>query len=344
MARESGLSHTTSRRIWAAFSVQPHRSETFKLSGDPLFVDKVRDIIGLYLSPPDRALVLCVDEKSQIQALDRSQPVLPMLPGMPERCTHDLARNTRASYRDTFSLLLPFVSRKLRKPVDRLAVRDLTSKLVLQLLVHLEEDRGCSVRTRNQRLAAIRAFARFVGSRDPAHVEWCGHIRAIASKKSLSPPVGWLTRADMEAMLAVPDRKTKRGRSEYALLLFLYNTGARVSEVTQLKVRDLQIGRGNGGHDLATLHGKGGKTRQCPLWPETERVLADEIMGRAAEDAVFVSRLGTPFTRFGVYRLVERCAVRVPALAGRTITPHVTRHTTACHLVLAGVDINTIRA
>ena len=256
----------------------------------------------------------------------------------------NLARNTRASYRDTFSLLLPFVSRKLRKPVDRLAVRDLTSQLVLQFLAHLEEERGCSVRTRNQRLAAIRAFARFVGSRDPAHVEWCGHIRAIASKKSVSPPVGWLTRADMEAMLAVPDRKTKRGRSEYALLLFLYNTGARVSEVTQLKVRDLQIGCGNGGHDLATLHGKGGKTRQCPLWPETERVLADEVMGRAAEDAVFVSKLGTPFTRFGVYRLVERYAVRVPALAGRTITPHVIRHTTACHLVLAGVDINTIRA
>ena len=97
MARESGLSHTTIRRIWAAFSVQPHRSETFKLSGDPLFVDKVRDIIGLYLSPPDRALVLCVDEKSQIQALDRSQPVLPMLPGMPERCTHDYKRHGTTS-------------------------------------------------------------------------------------------------------------------------------------------------------------------------------------------------------------------------------------------------------
>ena len=157
-------------------------------------------------------------------------------------------------------------------------------------------------------------------------------------------PVGWLTRAEMEAILTVPDRRTKRGRSEYALLLFLYNTGARVSEATQLKVRDLQIGRRSGGHDLATLHGKGGKTRQCPLWPETERVLTDEIIGRAAEDAVFVSRLGTPFTRFGVYRLIERCAARVPELADRTITPHVIRHTTACHLVLAGVDINTIRA
>jgi integrase/recombinase XerD len=256
----------------------------------------------------------------------------------------NLARNTRTSYRDTFSLLLPFVSGKLRKPVDRLAVRDLTSGLVLKFLTHLEDDRGCSLRTRNQRLATIRAFARFVGSRDPAHVEWCGHIRAIASKKSMSPPVGWLTRTEMEAMLAVPDRKTSRGRREYALLLFLYNTGARVSEATQLKVRDLKFGRSNGGHDLATLQGKGGKMRQCPLWPETERVLANEVLDREAEAPVFVSRLGTQFTRFGVYRLIERCAAGVPELAARTITPHVIRHTTTCHLVLAGVDINTIRA
>ena len=92
MARESGLSHTTIWRIWGAFGLRPHRSETFKLSSDPHFVDKVRDIVGLYLSPPDRALVLCVDEKSQIQALDRTQPVLPMLPGMPERRTHDYKR------------------------------------------------------------------------------------------------------------------------------------------------------------------------------------------------------------------------------------------------------------
>ena len=88
---------TTVRRIWAAFSVQPHRSETFNLSSDPLFVDKVRDIVGLYLSPPDRALVLCVDEKSQIQALDRTKPVLPMLPGMPERRTHDYKRHGTTS-------------------------------------------------------------------------------------------------------------------------------------------------------------------------------------------------------------------------------------------------------
>ncbi|MET3663060.1 putative transposase [Aquamicrobium ahrensii] len=88
MASATGLSHTTIRRIWAAFGLQPHRSETFKLSADPLFVDKMQDIVGLYMSPPTRAVVLCVDEKSQIQALDREQPVLPMVPGVPERRTH----------------------------------------------------------------------------------------------------------------------------------------------------------------------------------------------------------------------------------------------------------------
>ena len=93
MAAKSGLSHTTIRRIWTAFGLQPHRSETFKLSTDPLFVDKVQDIVGLYMSPPNRAVVLCVDEKSQIQALDREQPVLPMAPGVPERRTHTYVRN-----------------------------------------------------------------------------------------------------------------------------------------------------------------------------------------------------------------------------------------------------------
>src|SRR4051794_21238307 len=96
MAGATGFSHTRIRRIWTAFGLQPHRSETFKLSSDPLFVDKVRDIVGLYLSPPNRALVLSVDEKSQIQALDREQPVLPMMPGIPERRTHSYIRPRRS--------------------------------------------------------------------------------------------------------------------------------------------------------------------------------------------------------------------------------------------------------
>jgi len=115
MAKEVGLSHTTVRRIWTAFGLQPHRTETFKLSSDPLFVEKVRDIVGLYLSPPDRALVLSVDEKSQIQALDREQPVLPMMPGMAERRTHNYIRHGTTSLFAALDVASGFVIGKCYK-------------------------------------------------------------------------------------------------------------------------------------------------------------------------------------------------------------------------------------
>ena len=256
----------------------------------------------------------------------------------------NLARNTQKSYRDTFKQLLPFICTKLKKADDRLVVHDITSSLVLQFLVYVEEERGCSIQTRNQRLAAIRAFARFVGSRDPAHIAWCGHIRAITTKKGISQPIGFLTKSEMDALLDVPDRKTRGGRNEYALLLFLYNTGARVSEATGLRVGDLQVGDRDGRHALVTLHGKGGKIRQCPLLPQTQHAVAELIVGRAESDAVFLSRHRKPYTRSGVYRLVVRCAEQVPALAERKITPHVLRHTIATDLVRAEVDFNIIRA
>ncbi|MDE0410372.1 MAG: tyrosine-type recombinase/integrase [Alphaproteobacteria bacterium] len=255
-----------------------------------------------------------------------------------------LARNTQASYRDSFALLLPFVSAKARKPVDRLAVEDLTAGRVLQFLAHLERDRGCSAQTRNQRLAAIRSFARFVAGRDPAHLAWCAQIRALATKKAARQPISWMSRDEMEALLAVPDSGTPRGRIEHAVLLFLYNTGARVSEAAGLRVGDVETGRRGGGHALVTLFGKGAKSRQCPLWPRTGEVLKNVVRGRARNEAVFLSRHRRPYTRFGIYRLVERCAAGVPALTGRRITPHSIRHTSACHLLQAGVDINTIRA
>ena len=256
----------------------------------------------------------------------------------------NLAINTCKSYRDTFSLLLPFVSAEVHKPVDRLAVPDLTLTRILQFLAHLEENRGCSVQTRNQRLTAIRSFAGFVGSREPTLVEWCGQLRSISLKKTATKPVGWLTTLEIDAMLAVPDRATPQGRNEYGLLLLLYNSGARVSEATQLRKADLQIGRTDGGHALVSLNGKGGKIRHCPLWPRTERALAELARERTDDDAVFLSRYRKPYTRFGAYHLVARCAARVPSLEGRKITPHVIRHSTACHLLQAGVDINTIRA
>ncbi len=115
MAAETGFSHTTIRRMWNAFGLQPHRSQTFKLSSDPLFVDKVRDIVGLYLSPPNRAIVLSVDEKSQIQALDREQPVLPMMPGIPERRTHSYVRHGTTSLFAALDIASGFVIGKCYK-------------------------------------------------------------------------------------------------------------------------------------------------------------------------------------------------------------------------------------
>jgi integrase/recombinase XerD len=254
-----------------------------------------------------------------------------------------LACNTQKSYRDSLKLLLPFISAKVRKSVDRLDVEDITPSRTLQFLAHLEEERGCSVQTRNQRLAAIRSFARFVASRDPARLAWCAQIRAITAKKAAPQPVSWITKDEMDALLAVPDCQTPQGQAEHALLLFLYNTGARVSEVTRLQVGDLQIGR-HGNHALVTLCGKRDKIRQCPLWPRTEDALGKLTQGRANGDPVFLSRQRKRYTRFGVYRLVERCAARVPTLTARAISPHVVRHSSACHLLQAGVDLNTIRA
>ena len=256
----------------------------------------------------------------------------------------NLSRNTCKSYRDTFKLLVPFACAELAKQDYQLTVPDLSPDRIRRFLDHLEDGRGCCAYTRNLRLTAIRAFARFLASRDPAHVAWRGQISAIASKKTTPKPVPWLTVDEMQALLEVPDRATRHGRIEHAILLFLYKTAARVSEATQLRVGDLQVGRRDGGHAIVTLHGKGGKVRQCPLRPEIERVLVELVDGRAAEEAVFLNRRRQPFTRFGVYWVVERCAAGVPALAGRKITPHVLRHTTACHLVFAGVDINTVRA
>ena len=181
-----------------------------------------------------------------------------------------------------------------------------------------------------------------MASRDPARVVWRGQISAIASKKATSKPVLWLAVDEMQALLDVPDRTTRHGRNEHAILLFLYKTGARVSEATQLRVRDPQIGRRDGGHALVTLHGKGGKVRQCPLRPVIERILVEPVEGLAADEAVFLNRRRQPFTRFGVYWVVERCAAQVPAVVGRNITPHVLRHTTACHLVFAGVDVKRL--
>ena len=257
----------------------------------------------------------------------------------------NLAVNTLKSYRDCLTLLLPFAAGRCGKPVERLKVEDLSADRVTAFLGHLETQRGCSVQTRNQRLSAIRSFARYVSVRDAALVEWAGSIRAIPLKKTVRSRIAWLSTEDMEAMIAGPDRRSVTGRVEHALLLFLYNAGARASEAADLQVEDLHLPDRTGESARATIHGKGGKIRITPIWTRTAKALAALSGDRPPGcRSVFWSRHRKPYTRHGLIELVERAAARVPTLEGQKITPHVLRHSCACHLLRSGVDINTIRA
>ena len=255
----------------------------------------------------------------------------------------NLARNTQASYRDTMVLLLPFMSRAIKSSVDRLTVEDLSPPLVRRFLEHIEKTRGCGGATRNLRLGAIHSFAKFVGSRSPEHVAWCAEVRAVPFKKTAKPTMAYLDKPEMDAVLAAPDRRTEQGARDYAMLLFLYNTGARVDEAAHVTVGDLT----GGAFSAVRLQGKGNKTRCCPLWPQSIGVLKRLVSGRAAHERVFLNRLGQPLTRFGIYNLVQKAVAQagaaMPSLKVKRISPHSVRHTSAVHLLRAGVDINTIR-
>jgi integrase/recombinase XerD len=255
----------------------------------------------------------------------------------------NLAMNTRHSYRDMLALLLPYAIDRLKKPVDRLEVIDLSPELVRQFLTHLEQNRHCGAVTRNQRLGGLHALARFIGERSPQHVEWCAQIRLIPFKKTTHAEITSLDKAEMDALLAAPDRRTCQGRRDYVLLLFLYNSGARASEAAELRIADIDW------HAKAVrILGKGNKRRTCPLWPATLEALQALAEPREPGERLFLNRTGQPITRFGIHTLVERHAARAstlaPSLGAKRISPHVIRHSTATHLLRAGVDINTIRA
>ncbi len=260
----------------------------------------------------------------------------------------NLARNTQRSYRDTLKLFLPFVARQTHQQVDQIAVFDVSPDLVRLFLRHLEEGRKCIAATRNQRLAAIRSLARFVGLYCPEYVEWYGQLRNIPLKQTTRSSVTYLEKSEMDALLNAPDRSTQQGCRDHALLLFLYNTGARADEAAQMKIADLLFAHFARDHSLAQIHGKGNKLRRCPLWLQTVIELSSLIRGRPSTDYVFLNRCGRPMTRFGVHttveRYVRRIVDRIPSLATKRVSPHTIRHTTATHLLRAGVDINTIRA
>jgi site-specific recombinase XerD len=261
----------------------------------------------------------------------------------------NLARNTQESYRDMLQQLLPFVARSARRGIDRLRVEDLSPTRVRAFLRDLEETRGCGVATRNQRLAAIHSLAHFIGVHRPEYLHWSGELKTILSKKVARPLVAYLEKDEMDALLMAPDHSTNLGRRDHAVLLFLYNTGARADEAAHVLIGDLDLGSTSSRDSSSVLvRGKGNKRRRCPLWTRTVNELRPLVGDRDASQHVFLNRRGQPLTRFGIHALVERyaadVAAKLPSVAKKRPSPHTIRHTTATHLLRSGVDINTIRA
>lgn len=248
--------------------------------------------------------------------------------------------NTIAAYRDAFRLLLGFAQKQLGKAPSDLLLADIDAPFVGAFLDHLEKERGNGARTRNARLAALRSFFRFAALREPAHAALIQRVLAISQKRFDRDLVTFLSRPEVDALLAAPDRKTWLGRRDHLLLLVAIRTGLRVSELTGLRVEDCVLQTGAHVRCL----GKGRKERCTPLDRETAALLRAWIKDTdmASSDAVFPSRRGGRLSTDAVERLLAKhvaaaehtCATLQP----KNVTPHVLRHTTAVHLLEAGVD------
>lgn len=256
-----------------------------------------------------------------------------------------VSRHTLLSYRDAFALLLRFLSAHHRRPVVALDFPDLAPQHLLAFLTHLEIERGNSITTRNTRLAAVHAFVRYAAMHHPEHLELCQQILAVPSKRAPQRVVEYLEADELQALLEAPDCTTPDGRRDYTLLLTMFNTGARVQEILDLRPCDLRLER----PPQVRLRGKGRKERLCPLWPQTVQALHTllrEHGDQPATERLFRNRRGQPLTRFGVRYLLQKHArtasVAAQSLHTKRVHPHLMRHTTATHLLQAGVDLVTI--
>jgi site-specific recombinase XerD len=225
-----------------------------------------------------------------------------------EHLVHErgVSRNTQQSHRDSFCLFLPFVAGQRKTDVDKLVIDDLSPNIVLEFLSHLEQARSCTVAIRNQRLATLQAFARYTGNSSPEHAEWCAEIRNVPFKRAWRTPVTHLEKEEIDALLQALDRRSNLGQRDYALLLFLYNSGARVSEAVRVVIEDLTWD--STGTGSVKIHGKGRKVRFCPLWKKAMAELRCLIRGGEPGRPLFLNRYGDAMTRFGVHELVARYA------------------------------------
>lgn len=249
------------------------------------------------------------------------------------------------SYRDTVRLFLNFVSADRHRPITRLHMEDLTMGSALAFLKHLEQERGNHIRTRNQRLAALRTFFTYLATRMPEMLHAAQQVLAIPTKRVPPHETQFLERDEIIALLKRLPRQGRHALRDRTLILVLYNTGARAQEVAELRVEHLDLGS----QPCARLHGKGDKWRTCPLWTETARhlrMLLDEPDPAAlGSEPVFCRRPGDALTRFGIYKIVRKHAASFDRAGQqpRRVTPHLFRHTAAVHLLEAGVEVNVIR-
>jgi site-specific recombinase XerD len=260
--------------------------------------------------------------------------------------TRGLSPYTVRCYRDAFALLLRFLASHKSLDVVDLDIAHLDPRGVVAFLDYLETSRANCVRTRNARLAAIHAFARFVATQHPEHLELCQRLLAVPFKRAPTHAVEYLEAEEVRAILDAADRTTVAGRRDHALLLVMFNTGARVQEVLDLRPRDLQLVRPH----QARLFGKGRKERICPLWPRTAEILR-ALLAEAGFDAtsaepLFRNRRGGSLTRFGVRYILRKYAAcaqsAAPSLARKRVHPHTIRHSAAVHLLQSGVDLVSI--
>ena len=257
-----------------------------------------------------------------------------------------LSINTIASYRDSIKLLLSYVADHLKKSVDALDLADLSEAAVLGFLDHVQQQRGCSPQTRNARLAAIRGLFAFIARAQPDWLAQCRQIRSIPLKRTEQVSVDYLEEAELQALMDAVEINARTGVRDRALLLLLYNTGARVSEIVALDLNHLRLS----GNAQVELRGKGNKHRTCPLWPETVTVLKDYLQQRLPKQpetrTLFLNANGAPITRFGIRHIIGNyaaiAAVQCPSLKAKTVTPHTLRHTTAMHLLRSGNDLNMV--
>ncbi len=256
----------------------------------------------------------------------------------------EISPHTIASYRDTFRLLLKYLHKNTGRSPVTFHLVDLQVSRLLDFLNHLEEKRHNTVRSRNLRLAAIKAFFRYAVSRNPEALAIAEQVLAIPAKRVEKPMLDFLSREETEAILATFDRTTFSGHRDFVLFLTLYNTGMRVSEIITLCRNSLQLEAS----PSIQIHGKGRKERQVPLWKNTVKHLKHWMakLAQGPDDPVFPNREGKPLTRSGVesrLRLaVTAAAKKLPALRKKRVSPHTFRHTTAMHLLQAGVDITII--